>query len=149
MDKNLDEKLLSPTQSYEKFSEWEDDFTKNYLKNNPYKTQNDLMFDPHYNSVRNKVHNKFVALKNGTEYVEEESDASKSYWAWREAEEKRLDIENNGKTPEQIINESMQATREKIKSEKFSERKESKDKIAALRAIFTACNPRPSDRFKK
>jgi hypothetical protein len=149
MEKTLDEKLLSPTQSYSSFEEWEKEFTANYLSNNPRKTQDDLMFDQSYNKIRSGIWNKFVALKNGTEYTEpQESDASKSYWNWRDSYEDTMNKLHEGKTPDQVIMESMQKTREHIQAEKLHDRKQSADKIAALRALYNICNPRPSDRFK-
>ena len=149
MEKTLAEKLLSPTQSYESFEAWETDFTTNYLKNHPRKTKDDLIFEPSYNKVRNRIWNKFVALKNGTEYQEpQEFDASQSYWNWRDAYDRTMSNLNKGKSPDQIIQESMQTTRENIQAEKLHDKKQSADKIAALRAIYNVCTPRPSDRLK-
>lgn len=149
MEKTLDEKLLSPTQSYSSFEDWEKKFTENYLKNNPRKHQDDLMFDPSYNKIRNKVWGNFVALKNGVEYVEpQESDASKSYWNWRDSYDKTMSNLNTGKSPNEVIMESMQKTTLEIQTQKLYDKQQSADKIGALRAIFNACNPKPSDRFK-
>jgi hypothetical protein len=146
MEKTLDEKLKSPTQSYETFEDWEKDFTGVYLKNNPRKTQDDLMFDPNYNTIRNKIYGKFVDLRNGIDpTIEVESESSKAYWRAREAYEQSM----AGKTLEQVFNESYERTRKEIQAEKDAKVKEISDRIGALRAIFNACNPRLSDRFKK
>ncbi len=149
MENTLREKLLTPTQSYNSFEEWEKDFTDNYLKNNPTKTKDHLMFDRGYNRVRNITYNRFIALKNGNEYIEQESDASKSYWTWRDNYDRTMSIHNDGKSPEQIINEAMEETRSRIQTENILEKQQSQNKIEALRAIFNACNPRPSDKFRK
>lgn len=148
MEKTLDEKLLSPTQSYSSFEDWEKEFTTNYLKNHPRKTQDDLMFDASYNKVRNRIWNKFVALKNGTEYEEPQTfDSSQSYWNWRDAYEKTMRDINSGKSPDQIIMEAMQQTTLQLQTQKLHDKQQSADKIAALRAIYNTCTPRPSDRF--
>lgn len=147
MEKTLDEKLLSPTQSYSSFEDWEKEFTANYLNNYPRKTQDDLMFDPSYNKVRNKIWNNFVSLKNGTE-PEKESDANKSYWHWRDSYDKTMEKLNEGKSPDEVIMEAMQQTSSHIEVEKLHDKQQSADKIAALRAIYNVCTLRTSDRFK-
>jgi hypothetical protein len=149
MEKTIDEKLLSPTQSYSSFEDWEKDFTSNYLDKNPRKIQDDLMFDPHYNTIRNKIYSKFIDLKNGiAPTIETESDSSKAFWAARDALEKRLSVENAGKTADQIIMESMARTTRQIQVEKDAATQEVRERISALRSIYNVCNPRPSDRFR-
>ena len=67
----------------------------------------------------------------------------------REQIEKQLQLENVGKTPDQIIQESYDRTKANINNEKISKDKEVKERVGALRAMFNTLNPIPSNRFKK
>jgi len=60
----------------------------------------------------------------------------------REDLEKQLERMNAGKTPEQIIQESFDHTRNLIELEKKKEEIEVSSRISGMRAIFNACNPR-------
>ena len=67
----------------------------------------------------------------------------------REQIEKQLQLQNVGKTPDQIIQESYDRTKANINNEKISKAKELKERVGALRAMFNTLNPIPSNRFKK
>lgn len=59
--------------------------------------------------------------------------------------EKQLELQYKDKTPEEMIEMGRQIALESMAKEK----KAQKDRIKGLRAIFDACNPLPSQRFKK
>jgi hypothetical protein len=67
----------------------------------------------------------------------------------REQIEKQLQLQNAGKTPDQIIQESYDRTKATINNEKISKEKEVEERVGALRAMFNTLNPIPSNRFKK
>lgn len=149
--KNISEKLKNPTEEYSNFQEWEKDFKQFYLERNIKITEGDLLFDKHFNTIVNKTYNNFLRAKNGEplQPLNQPSDNEHAYWAAREALEKSLAISNAGKTPDQIILESMNSTTAKLQQEKLEQTQEASSRIGALRAIFNTCNILPSNRFKK
>lgn len=149
--KSIADILKNPTEEYTNFQDWEKDFRQSYLEHNPKITEGDLLFDKHFNTTVNKTYGNFIRAKNGESIVplDTMSHNEINCWAWRDNLDKSLAIKNTGKTPEQIMLDSMQETTVKLQQEKLQQNQEASNKVSALRAIFNACNPLPSNRFKK
>lgn len=143
---DIQEKLKTPIQSYKSFSDWDTEYTAQYLKTHR-KSEADLISDKYYNTIRNQTWGQFVAVKNGEEpkLISLHSD---EYWNSREAIEKSMEVIHAGKTPDQIIQESMNATKENLDAEAQSQKKESSSRIRAMKDFFDGCNPRKSHTLK-
>lgn len=86
-------------------------------------------------------------MKNGQE-PKPISLHSDNYWNSREAIEKSMEVIHAGKTPDQIIQESMNATKENLDAEVQAQKKESSSRIRAMKDFFDGCNPRKSHTLK-
>ena len=67
----------------------------------------------------------------------------------REQLEQQVKAEYPDKTPEEMMEIGAQFARDMLSQEKAVQKKESQDRMSAMRAIYNLCTPRPSDRFKK